>query len=280
MTLNFLVAGLKLFGGLIFNFSSLLLDSLQSIADFTTDIIAGVAGHVGRKRANKRYPFGYGSIENIANLITALLLAGLGVFAVIHALQPDQVDLEPAVFVVIAVALALKLVVLGLLIRGAKRLHSDLLLTGAKESLMDVVSTVVVLVVAICLLFTGQVPALAVANTLGGLFISVLIFITAGQMLLENVRLLLGNNADDDDTAQIADQVKTIVNRHNLVKDCEVKLLQRGEYYSLYLGLRLARDLTLTQVFRLEKSLKRAIRDAEKLKIRFIEFELKPFHED
>ena len=64
------------------------------------------------------------------------------------------------------------------------------------------------------------------------------------------------------------------MNKHSLVKDCQVKLLRRGEYYSLYLELTLARDLTLAQVFRLEKSLKAEIKGREGLKIRFIEFEL------
>ena len=274
MSLNFVVAILKFVGGLFFNFSSLLIDSLQSIADFATDILAGIAGRIGRRRANKRYPFGYGSIENVANLITGLALVALGVFAFIHALQPDQVDLEPAVFVVIIAALLLKLLVFVLLHHGAKKLHNDLLLTGAKESLMDLASTLVVLAVAICLLFADQVPALLWANTLGGVLISVLIFITAGQMLAENVRHLLGNSDDSTETLSVARTVRTIVNKHSLVKDCQVKLLRRGEYYSLYLELTLARDLTLAQVFRLEKSLKAEIKGREGLKIRFIEFEL------
>lgn len=269
-----MVAILKFVGGLFFNFSSLLIDSLQSIADFATDIIAGIAGRIGRRRANKRYPFGYGSIENVANLITGLALVALGVFAFIHALQPDQVDLEPAVFVVIIAALLLKLLVFVLLHHGAKKLHNDLLLTGAKESLMDLASTLVVLAVAICLLFADQVPALLWANTLGGVLISVLIFITAGQMLAENIRHLLGNSDDSTETLSVARTVRTIVNKHSLVKDCQVKLLRRGEYYSLYLELTLARDLTLAQVFRLEKSLKAEIKGRDGLKIRFIEFEL------
>ena len=279
MCLNFIVAALKLAGGLIFNFSTLLIDSLQSIADFVTDIIAGIAAHVGRKRANKRYPFGYGSIENIANLLTALALVGLGVFAFIHALQPDQVDLSPFVYAIIASALVVKIVVFLILSHGAKRLHNDLLLTGAKETLVDLCSTFVVLAVAICLALAQYWPALQYANTVGGILISLLIFATAGQMFSQNIQHLLGGSDDSADSRKVAQGVQALVNKHTLVKASQVRLQKRGEYYSLHLELRLARELTLRQFFRLQKELRREIK-ATDYKVRFIEFELKPFHED
>ena len=54
------------------NFSSLIADSLQSLFEFVTDIIAMIASKIGDRKANKRYPFGYGMIENISNLFMEL----------------------------------------------------------------------------------------------------------------------------------------------------------------------------------------------------------------
>ena len=53
MFLNLLVASTKLLGGIMFGFSSLVADSLQSFSDFITDIIANIATKIGKKLANK-----------------------------------------------------------------------------------------------------------------------------------------------------------------------------------------------------------------------------------
>ena len=62
MFFNLIIATIKLLTGIIFGFSSLMADSLQSYTDFITDIISMIASKVGKKRANKKYTFGYGMI--------------------------------------------------------------------------------------------------------------------------------------------------------------------------------------------------------------------------
>lgn len=72
--LNLIVALLKLAFGIAFSFSTLIADSVQSFIDFITDIMSLIANKIGKRRANKTYPFGYGQIYYIANLFTGFLL--------------------------------------------------------------------------------------------------------------------------------------------------------------------------------------------------------------
>ena len=67
---NLIVAILKLSFGILFSFSTLISDSVQSFIDFITDITSLIANKIGKRRANKTYPFGYGQIYYIANLFT------------------------------------------------------------------------------------------------------------------------------------------------------------------------------------------------------------------
>ena len=62
MILNLIVAILKLVSGIIFSFSTLIADSIQSFMDFITDITSLIANKIGKRRANKTYPFGYGQV--------------------------------------------------------------------------------------------------------------------------------------------------------------------------------------------------------------------------
>ena len=57
MVLNFVIAMLKLVTGVIFSFSTLIADSIQSFTDFITDITSLVANKIGKRRSNKTYPF-------------------------------------------------------------------------------------------------------------------------------------------------------------------------------------------------------------------------------
>ena len=78
--LNLIIFILKLVSGIVFSFSTLIADSVQSFVDFITDITSLIANKIGKRRANKTYPFGYGQIYYIANLFTGFLLFLIGIF--------------------------------------------------------------------------------------------------------------------------------------------------------------------------------------------------------
>ena len=52
--LNLIVAALKLILGIMFSFSTLIADSIQSFIDFFTDITSMIANKIGKRRANKK----------------------------------------------------------------------------------------------------------------------------------------------------------------------------------------------------------------------------------
>ena len=78
--LNLIVFILKLVSGIVFSFSTLIADSVQSFVDFITDITSLIANKIGKRRANKTYPFGYGQVYYLSNLFTGILLFLIGVF--------------------------------------------------------------------------------------------------------------------------------------------------------------------------------------------------------
>ena len=85
---NLIVAILKLVSGVAFSFSTLISDSIQSFMDFITDITSLVANKIGKRRANKTYPFGYGQVYYLANLFTGFLLFLIGIFGLLmHSLS-------------------------------------------------------------------------------------------------------------------------------------------------------------------------------------------------
>ena len=80
MFLNLIVAIIKLVTGLVFSFSTLIADSVQSFMDVITDVTSLIANKIGKRRANKTFPFGYGQVYSVANLFTGALLFLIGIF--------------------------------------------------------------------------------------------------------------------------------------------------------------------------------------------------------
>lgn len=273
MFLNLIVASIKLISGIMFNFSSLIADSLHSYSDFVTDIIASIANKIGKKRANKRYPFGYGMVENIANLFIGIILFLLAIYILISSFNSHEIELSSTIFIILITAIILKLIIILIMYSNGKKLISNTLMASVKESSLDLIASIIVLIVSILLLFKDKYPVLIYANTIGSIIISIIVFYMALKIIIENIHYLLGIN---EDNTEIQTKLQAIINKNNLIKDSEIKLMKIGTYYNLYLIIELEATVTLKQLFTLETKLKKEIKQAN-LKIKFIEIEPKEY---
>ena len=156
---NLIVACLKLFSGIAFSFSTLISDSIQSFIDFFTDITSIIANKIGKRRANKTYPFGYGQVYYLANLFTGFLLFLIGIF-ILYQFLFFKGSFKPnfLIALVLVIALVLKMVVINLLQYYGKSFKSELMIESAKESYADFMSTCVVLGVLILSFFEEYIP--------------------------------------------------------------------------------------------------------------------------
>lgn len=273
MFLNLIIASTKLISGIMFNFSTLIADSLQTYADFITDIIASIASKIGKKRANKRYPFGYGMANNIANLFIGIVLLSLAIYIFISSFNTHDLNLTNTIFIILITCIILKLITILMLYYNSKKLNSNTLMSAVKESSLDLVASIIVLIVSILLLYKDKYSLLGYANIVGGIIISLIVSYMAIKIILENIRYLMGINEDNE---EIITKINEIINNNKLIKDSSIKLMKIGNYYNLYLTIELETNVTLKQLFSLENSLKKEIKSL-KLKIKFIEIEPKEY---
>ena len=129
MVFNFIVAIIKLVSGVMFSFSTLIADSVQSFIDFVTDITSLLANKIGKRRANKNYPFGYGQVYYLANLFTGALLFLIGIF-ILYQFFFFKGKLIPnlTLYVVLVIVLILKLIVVSILRHYGKKFKSELMI--------------------------------------------------------------------------------------------------------------------------------------------------------
>lgn len=268
--LNFIVFIMKLVSGVMFSFSTLIADSIQSFMDFVTDITSLIANKIGKRRANKIYPFGYGQVYYLANLFTGALLFLIGIF-ILYQFCFFKGTLKPnlTLFIVIAITLILKLIVVNLLNNYGKKFKSELMIEASKESKTDFISTCVVLIILILSLFEKFIPSYINIDKLGSLGMAIYVFYTSIKMMLSNVRGILTNDEENNEMKE------EIVNEIKQFKELDLKkakIIKMATYYSVFLQIKLDENLTIKEYLLIEKRLKSYLKSKNRL-IRFIDIE-------
>lgn len=268
---NLIVAFLKLISGITFSFSTLIADSIQSFIDFFTDITSIIANKVGKRRANKTYPFGYGQIYYLANLFTGFLLFLIGIF-ILYQFFFFNGKFEPSISIaiVLVVVLVLKMIVIKLLQNYGKKFKSELMVEASKESKADFISTCVVLVVLMLAFLEEYIPDFINIDKIGSLGMAIYVFYTSIKMMISNIRGMLTN---DEENNEIKEEIETELKKFKNIQIKKVKIIKMSAYYSLFLQVRVDENITIKKYLALEKKVKSQLKASNRL-IRFIDIEL------
>lgn len=268
--LNLVVAFLKLISGITFSFSTLIADSIQSFIDFFTDITSIIANKVGKRRANKTYPFGYGQVYYLANMFTSFLLFLIGIF-ILYQFFFFKGHFEPSISIaiVLLIVLFLKYVVVKLLQRYGKSFKSELMIESAKESQADFVSTCVVLGVLIISLFEKYIPSYINIDKIGSLGMAIYVFYTSINMMVSNIRGILAN---DEENNEIKEEIEEKLKEFKNLQFKNVKIIKMSRYYTIFLQVKADDNMTMKEYISVERELKSQLKASNEL-IRFIDIE-------
>lgn len=268
--LNFIVAVLKLITGIIFSFSTLIADSIQSFIDFVTDITSLIANKIGKRRANKTYPFGYGQVYYLANLFTGFLLFLIGIF-ILYQFFFFKAKFTPSIKIGIAllIVLALKYAVVYLLKTYGKTYKSELMIEASKESKADFISTCVVLAVLILSFFEKYIPSYINIDKLGSLGMAIYVFYISIKMIISNIRGLLTNDVENND---LKEEIENELKNFKKLELKKVKIIKMSTYYIVFLQVKVKDNISIKKYITIEKELKSHLKAKNKL-IRFIDVE-------
>lgn len=268
---NLIVAILKLSFGIVFSFSTLIADSVQSFIDFITDITSLIANKIGKRRANKTYPFGYGQIYYIANLFTGFLLFLIGIF-VLYQFFFFKGEFNPNYILVIGllVILFLKFISIMLLQYYGKRYKSELMIESYKESKADFISTCIVFIVMMLTFFEKYIPGYINIDKIGSLGIALYVFYVSIKMIVSNMRGIL---TIDEENNEIREEIINELERIEELKIKKIRIIKMATYYSVFLQVIADEKLTIKKYLNIEKRVKTQLKTINK-SIRFIDMEL------
>ncbi len=206
---NVFLAAFKAVVGLTANSIAIVMDAVNNLSDAASSVITIVGTKLAGKEPDKKHPFGYGRIEYLSAMLISMLVLYAGVTAFVESVKkiicPDTPEYGAAALIIVAVAVAVK-IVLGRYVKSVgEKVNSDSLVNSGTDATMDaVISAATLLAAGIYLLFHISLEAWL------GAVIAAVIIKSGIEMLRDTLSKILGERAD----AQLARDIKETINAY------------------------------------------------------------------
>ena len=192
---NLLLAGFKAGVGLLSNSIAIVLDAVNNLSDALSSVITIVGTKLANKPADRDHPYGHGRTEYITTIVIGAIVVWAGITSlqesVNRILNPELPSYDITTLVIVAVAVAAK-IVLGLFTKGrGQKLNSDALAASGTDALMDAIISASTLVAALIFIFAG----ISLEAWLGAI-ISLVIIKAGVDILREAISHILGERID------------------------------------------------------------------------------------
>ena len=203
---NVFLAGFKAVIGLMTNSIAIVLDAVNNISDAGSSLITIVGTKLAGKEPDKKHPFGYGRIEYLSAMVIAVIVLYAGVTSftesVKQILHPETPEYNTISLIIVAVAVAVK-IVLGRYVKGVGvKVNSDSLINSGEDATLDSVISASTLVAAVIfLVFHVSLEAWL------GAIISIVIIKSGIEMLRSTISQILGESNDVEMVRKIKETV-------------------------------------------------------------------------
>ena len=203
---NLLLVGFKAFVGFLTGSISIVSDALNNLSDALSSLITIIGTKLSGKRPDKKHPFGHGRIEYLTSSIIGVLILFAGGLALYESILDivkyyqggELSNFDNLAFIIISVAIAVK-VGLGTLFRiVGKRVNSDALKASGIDALFDALLSLGTLVGALVTRFAGFYIEGYI-----GCVIGVFIIRSGIGVLRESVSSIIGDRAEEGLSAKI-----------------------------------------------------------------------------
>lgn len=237
---NIILALVKIVSGIIGASGALIADGVHSLSDTLTDVFAILGHKLSMKPADNEHPFGHGKMEYITCIVIGLVIMGMGFTIIYNGIFDKPVVPNILTAIIGIIVILAKLILSRYILNRGKKYDSNILIASGKESLTDVISSVVVL---ISILLSQLNGIFVYADTFAMVIIGILILKIAYNILSENFSSLLGKQVTDYDYIESLEKI--------IYKESEVKgidtliILKYGPIYQLNLEVSMDENIIL-----------------------------------
>lgn len=262
--INVLVSAIKIVGGIFFNIFTLVIDGIYTFSDLVTDVFALIGIQIGRRRANKNHPYGYGRVFFVILLFMGLIALFVGVFVIYLSFKIDYQQPSLWIILIIIGAVLLKLYSAHNLFKVGMKTKSDLLIASSLESKMEAYSSFALIFIVLLSFFIPKI------DMIGGILIALLLIWQALKVIKKNISFLIGITYDD---GIIEERVRKITKKYRIIDIIDVSIMKNGPYYQIILTVKARRNVKVASLIRVQNKIKKELK-ATTLGLKFIEFHI------
>ncbi len=203
---NLLLFAAKFAVGIWSGAVSMIAEAFNNLSDMGTSIVMLLGFKIAAQPADDRHPFGYGRAEYLTGVLVAVAIIFVGIDLLISAvkalIQPNDIDINEFTFIVLILSIAVKISLTIFYRRIGKKISSTAMFTAATDSLMDCISTgVVIFTMLIYQIFNIN------ADGIAGIFVAAIILYGGWKSLKETSYPLLG----DAPSTELITEIKNMI---------------------------------------------------------------------
>ena len=216
---NFFLFILKLTVGLLINSIGVISDAVNNLSDTASSLIVIVGTKLSNMRPDEEHPFGHGRFEYISSLIVSfiIMLVGFELFksSVSKIFNPQPVTFSLPLIIILGASVFVKLWMASYNRYLSGRISSGVLAAAATDSLIDAVSTSIMVISVIA----GRFVSFPLDAIMGAIF-SLLVIYSGFGIAKDTVDVLLGRAPDIETVDKITEKIihtDGIVGVHDLI---------------------------------------------------------------
>lgn len=264
---NIFLVIVKILTGIFFNSVALIADGIHSISDLLTDVfvILGIGHSI--KPADAEHPFGHGKFEYVLSLM-------LGVFILIiaYALGKEVITnySEPVVIpgivtlIVVVFVVVIKLFLARYLIRKGEEEDSQIIKASGRESLSDVLSSIVVFIGIFAVLIGEKfdIAILLKGDKIASIIIAMFIINIGIRIIYDAITALQGKAVNP----KISQEYKEIINMvEGVIFVDKIDMITYGPYYQALVEIQVDANITVKEGHDIAENVSKMLNDDEKI---------------
>ena len=199
---NVLLATFKLAVGLIAHSIAVVLDGVNNYSDALSSVITIIGTKLAGRKPDRKHPLGHGRIEYLSSMIVSALVLYAGITSLVESVRkiitPEKADYSPLTLIILAVAIAVKLVLGRYVKKQGEKVHSGALIASGSDASFDAILSASVLLSALLFLWLHLSLEAYV-----GVLISVFILKAGFEMMRDTLSEILGQRADPEVTRAV-----------------------------------------------------------------------------
>lgn len=222
---NALLCVFKLIVGVVGNSITIIADAINNLSDAGSSVVTLVGFKLSATPPDNDHPFGHARYEYITSLLVSVTVLFIGILLLKSSIEkcitPEEVSVSVYTYVVLGVAIAMKLVQMLIYLDFSKAINSGALKASAADSRNDVLATVAVLISTIVIDVAGDKisPKVSVDGIMG-IALSAFIIVSSILLIKEAMSPILGEKPPKELVDKITAKILSydgVIGVHDLV---------------------------------------------------------------